>query len=344
MTETVNMNIYPSLNGRPVKLFVKDEIRRFSFNGSSLHELRSVLKQLLSISHDAFVVRYQDDEGDHVTITSDAELNYAWQLMGTQALRLSLEEKNANASTQPTNPPVSPPASPSARPKEMWKEARREFKVAKREAKMEKKAEKFEHKVFKKEAKFAKKVDKNGGGRPFAARFVKHVTVEDNYEFAAGTAFTKIWRFRNEGTVAWPDNSIILFVGKKGDQMGAPNFVALSKTVLPGEEIDVSVPMIAPTAPGSYFGYWRLADLEGRKFGQRVRVLIKVAGDSTSSDESPSQTSSSWGEMLTQLESMGFTDKATNVKLITKTRGDMDKIVAKLLKREQKKSGRVHKH
>jgi hypothetical protein len=342
MTETVNMNIYPLLNGRPVKLFVKDEIRRFSFNGSSVHELRSVLKQMLSISQDTFLIRYQDDEGDWVSITSDAELNYAWQLVGTKALRLSLEEKNANASTPPNNQLVSPPASPSARPKEMWKEARREFKVAKREAKMEKKAEKLDFKVFKKEAKFAKKGDKMGG-RPFAGRFVKHVSVEDNYEFAPGTAFTKTWRFRNEGDVAWPDNSIILFVGKKGDQMGAPNYVALSKVVLPGEEIDVSVPMIAPTAPGSYFGYWRLADLDGRKFGQRVRVLIKVAGDSSSSDE-PSQTHSSWGEMLTQLEAMGFTDKGTNVKLITKTRGDMDKIVAKLLKREQKKSGRVHKH
>ena len=127
--------------------------------------------------------------------------------------------------------------------------------------------------------------------------------------------------------------------------MGAPNYVALSKVVLPGEEIDVSVPMIAPAAPGSYFGYWRLADLNGRKFGQRVRILIKVAGDSTSSsDESPSQTRSAWGEMLTQLESMGFTDKATNVKLITKTRGDMDKVVAKLLKRAEKKSGRERKH
>jgi len=342
MTETANMNIYPLLNGHSVKLFVKDEIRRFSFNGSSVHELRSVLKQMLSISLDTFLIRYQDDEGDWISITSDAELNYAWQLVGTKALRLSLEEKNANAPTPPNNQPVSPPASPSASPKEMWKEARREFKVAKREAKMDKKAEKLDFKVFKKEAKFAKKVDKMGG-RPFAARFVKHVSVEDNYEFAPATAFTKTWRFRNEGAVAWPDNSIILFVGKKGDQMGAPNFVALSKVVLPGEEIDVSVPMIAPTAPGSYFGYWRLADLDGRKFGQRVRVLIKVAGDSSSSDE-PSQTRSSWGEMLTQLEAMGFTDKGTNVKLITKTRGDMDKIVAKLLKKEQKKSGRVHKH
>jgi len=332
MTETAN--IYPSLNARAVKVFVKEEIRRFSFAGSSFHELRAVLQQMLAISNDSFVVRYQDDEGDWVTITSDAELNYAFQLVGAQALRLKVEEK---APIVPSAPPavdnMPKIATPPVSPKDMW----REVKMAKKEFKMAKRNDKFQKKAAKIEAKFHKKFDLEHPS--LAARFVKHVTVEDNYEFAPATAFIKTWRFRNEGTIPWPQNAVLLYVGKRGDQMGAPSFVAINRAVLPGEEIDVSVPMFAPAAPGSYFGYWRLAEFDGRKFGQRVRILIKVAGDSTSSEESPTPVRSTWGDMLTQLESMGFKDKGKNVKLLLKTHGDLDKVVAKLLKKEEKKSG-----
>jgi hypothetical protein len=338
MTETV-ANICPSLNARAVKIFFKDEIRRFSFTGSSFYELRAALKQLLAISNDNFAIRYQDDEGDWVTITSDSEMQYAFQLVNAQALRLKIEDKPA------MNVPSLVPAegapkivTPPLSPKDMW----REVKNAKKEFKEAKKYEKYQNKAAKMESKIQKKMDANHPN--LVARFVNHITVEDNYEFAAGTAFTKTWRFRNEGIIPWPQNAILLFVGKKGDQMGAPNFVTIPKVVLPGEEIDVSVPMVAPSAPGSYFGYWRLAEFDGRKFGQRVRVLIKVAGDSTSSEESsPVSSPFSWGHMLTQLESMGFKDKGKNVKLLVKTHGDLDKVIAKLLKKEEKKSG-VRKH
>jgi len=300
------------------------------------------LKQLLAISNDNFAIRYQDDEGDWVTITSDSEMQYAFQLVGSQALRLKVEDKTPNV--QSPLPAVDTPkiATPPLSPKDMWREvklAKKEFKLAKRNEKMQKKAAKIEAKI---ESKFRKFDSEHPC---LAARFVKHVTVEDNYEFAPGTAFTKTWRFRNEGTVAWPQNAILLFVGKRGDQMGAPNFVTIPGVVLPGEEIDVSVPMIAPASPGSYFGYWRLAEFDGRKFGQRVRVLIKVAGDSTSSEESPAPLRSTWGDMLSQLEAMGFKDKGKNVKLLVKTHGDLDKVVAKLLKKEEKKSGvKMHKY
>jgi len=336
MTETVN-NIYPSLTARAVKVFVKDEIRRFSFSGFSFQDLRSALKQLLAISNDNFAVRYQDDEGDWVTIASDSEMQFAFQLFPAQALRLKVEDKAPIVVPSPVPSFETPKIVPPPSPKDKWREvkmAKKEFKEAKRNEKMQRKAAKIE-------AKFYKKIDLEHP--TLAARFVKHVTVEDNYEFAPGTAFTKIWRFRNEGTSAWPQNSILLFVGKRGDQMGAPQYVPIPRVVLPGEEIDVSVPMVAPNSPGTYFGYWRLAEFDGRKFGQRVRVLIKVAGDSTSSEESPTPVRSTWGDMLNQLEAMGFKDKGKNVKLLVKTHGDLDKVIAKLLKKEEKKSG-VRKH
>jgi hypothetical protein len=324
-----------------VKVFVGDEIRRFCFSGVSFQDFCAELKKLLNISQ--FSVRYQDDEGDWVTISSDAELFHAFGF-ACPALRVKLEigSENNLAARVPSSPAVpSSPVTPSAAPmkyhdKKMYQDAKREAKLLKHEYKMALKQEKMDRKAEKIQMKLSQKKNE---ATPFGARFVKHVTVEDNYEFLPGTPFTKTWRFRNDGTLSWPETSVLLYVGKQMDKMGAPSCVSVGRVVLPGEEVDISVPMVAPAEPGSYFSYWRLASAEGKKFGQRVRVLIKVAGDSTSSDDSPVQSSDSWGALLNQLESMGFKNRGKNVKLLVKNHGDMEKVVYKLLKKEQKKSG-----
>jgi hypothetical protein len=66
--------------------------------------------------------------------------------------------------------------------------------------------------------------------------------------------------------------------------MNAPARVGLNQTVKPGETVDVSILMEAPTYPGSYTGYWKLADSDGNTFGVGAHagdsfwVNIKVAG------------------------------------------------------------------
>merc|ERR1719198_1934082 len=50
-----------------------------------------------------------------------------------------------------------------------------------------------------------------------AARFVRDVTIFDGTQMAPGTKFTKIWKLKNVGEVAWPPGARMLFVG--GDQM-----------------------------------------------------------------------------------------------------------------------------
>lgn len=59
-----------------------------------------------------------------------------------------------------------------------------------------------------------------------------------------GEKFTKTWRMRNEGTSAWAEQSVLSFVG--GDLLGAPESVAIPP-VPAGEEVDISVSMVAPT-------------------------------------------------------------------------------------------------
>jgi len=110
-----------------------------------------------------------------------------------------------------------------------------------------------------------------------AARFVSDVAIFDGTQMAPGTKFTKIWRLKNTGEVPWPPGTQIIFVG--GDQMGAALTVPLARAnpVQPGEEVDVSVDLIAPPEHGRYVGYWRLTGPMGRrKWGQRVWTHIHV--------------------------------------------------------------------
>jgi len=116
-----------------------------------------------------------------------------------------------------------------------------------------------------------------GAGPRLAARFVRDVTIFDGTQMAPSTKFTKIWRLKNVGEVPWPPGSKLLFVG--GDQMTSELAVPLSRAgpVMPNEEVDVAVEMVAPPDLGRYLGYWRLVGPHGRrKFGQRVWCHVQV--------------------------------------------------------------------
>lgn len=98
-----------------------------------------------------------------------------------------------------------------------------------------------------------------------SAGFVKDVSVPDNTEFTAGTKFTKTWRLVNNGTCTWTTNYDIVF--SEGSAMGAPASVALKGNVKPGETVDVSVDMVAPSTGGTYKSTWLLRDENDKLFG-----------------------------------------------------------------------------
>ena len=114
------------------------------------------------------------------------------------------------------------------------------------------------------------------------ALFLADVTVPDGTIYAPGTAFTKTWRLKNIGTCTWTTNFSMVF--DTGEQMGGPSSVPMPKTVVPGDNVDISVNLTAPSTAGSYRGYWKFQDANGARFGigaagtQDWWVDIKVSG------------------------------------------------------------------
>jgi len=97
------------------------------------------------------------------------------------------------------------------------------------------------------------------------AAFYADVTVPDGTFFYQGDSFTKTWRFRNEGTCTWTTDYAIVF--HSGDNMSAPIEVAFPETVLPGERVDISVDMKAPTRGGQQQSNWEFKNPAGEHFG-----------------------------------------------------------------------------
>jgi len=94
------------------------------------------------------------------------------------------------------------------------------------------------------------------------ARFVKDVSIPDGTKLEPGEDFTKTWRLKNTGSCAWTSGYDIVFSG--GDAMDASAAVQItSGTVQPGNNVDVSVDLTAPSAEGTYRGNWQLRDPSG---------------------------------------------------------------------------------
>jgi len=189
---------------------------------------------------------------------------------------------------------------------------------------------------------------------PFLGRFVSDVTIPDGTIVPPGAKFTKVWRMRNEGTNPWPENTSLIFVS--GDRISTVESVALPH-VGPNCEIEIAVDLVAPSAPGRYVSYWRLASPEGTRFGQKIWVDIIVEDASKPSpkpvvvesvaesvsvqpiskeepivvkEESMEKEEPKSPELL-QLLSMGFTDEAHLKQVLQKNENDVLRTLQELL-------------
>jgi hypothetical protein len=132
------------------------------------------------------------------------------------------------------------------------------------------------------------------------AQFIADVTVPDGTNFAANTAFKKTWRIKNIGTCAWNTNDVSLMFDS-GEKMGAPASSALTTLVNPGQTVDITVDMTAPSSAGHYFGYYKFKSNSGGVFGigstanKSFWVEIYVAGSAgTGYDFVANAASATW--------------------------------------------------
>jgi hypothetical protein len=115
------------------------------------------------------------------------------------------------------------------------------------------------------------------------AMFVKDVSVPDGSNFAIGETFIKIWRLKNRGTCAWTGDYMLVYTS--GNAMGDTLAVRLPGYVAPGQTVDVSVTLTAPSTPGHYTGYWMLRNPSGVLFGIGDRANQAFYVDINAKDE-----------------------------------------------------------
>jgi hypothetical protein len=120
-----------------------------------------------------------------------------------------------------------------------------------------------------------------GNGKAcYAMTFVADLTIPDGMIVAPGATFTKSWRVRNDGNCVWDQKySLVL---DKGDALSTVKNFPLTRVINPGDSLDLSIPMTAPTTPGDYAGYWHIATPFGGfmgvgSFNQSLIVAIKVS-------------------------------------------------------------------
>ncbi len=121
------------------------------------------------------------------------------------------------------------------------------------------------------------------------------ITIPDDTRLNPGEPFSKEWGLVNTGTCAWTaDYAAVWF---SGEMMSAPSVASLDQTVDPGESVVIAVEMVAPVAPGTYQGNWKLRNETGLLFGigpngdSPFWVRIEVIGSTTTTpDPSPSLT------------------------------------------------------
>ncbi len=105
------------------------------------------------------------------------------------------------------------------------------------------------------------------------AALAADVTVPLGTLIDAGAAFAKTWRVRNSGTCAWGSGYQLAFYG--GEALTASTAVAIPAAA-PGATVDLTVPMVAPAAPGVHTSQWRLRNANGASFGPIINQTIYV--------------------------------------------------------------------
>lgn len=104
-------------------------------------------------------------------------------------------------------------------------------------------------------------------------------TVPDGTNMQPGLAFQKTWTIKNGGSLSWVEGYALTIVSSDpaGEYLESPDILPLSQEINPGEEIQLSVDLIAPQRNGRYSVYYQLIDENGTPVsGGELWVMITV--------------------------------------------------------------------
>lgn len=300
------------------KIKFGEDTRRISLDRApSFDELKQIVKQLFNISQ-PFILKYEDEEKDLITIASDGELNEALLVASkhfSNLLRLSVIDQAHKPNNEPQITPevfrseFTKAVNGSAQdvsnllskfqtlgiPQTPQQSGQQSLQVLSQLmttfpwlndtiAAMVKQS--FQIPTPTQPSQCAPNTPQsNAKACPspvsspankkhrHMAKFIKDVSVADGTTLAPETKFVKTWRVRNDGVAAWPENTMLSYVG--GDQLGTSSVVSVPP-VEAGQEVEISVSMLAPSLPGRYNSFWRLCGPDGSKFGHRMWADITV--------------------------------------------------------------------
>ncbi len=116
---------------------------------------------------------------------------------------------------------------------------------------------------------------------PDNALWIADVTVPDNTVFWKNESFTKTWKIENSGTTTWDSTYKLVYVD--GPVLGETLVVSILNPVKPKNQIELSVPMKAPSTLGTVTNYWRMMNGKGQFFGDvlYLKIVVGTEADKT---------------------------------------------------------------
>jgi len=109
-------------------------------------------------------------------------------------------------------------------------------------------------------------------------------SVADNTKFSPGATFSLTWKMKNTGTTTWTTAYMLRHYA--GPALGAPSTVNFPREVKPGEEVELTINMTAPSSGGQYQSSWVLTNAEGVNYFP-VYIIIEVSGAAATATSIP---------------------------------------------------------
>lgn len=144
-----------------------------------------------------------------------------------------------------------------------------------------------------------------------SSAFISDVTIADGTVLAPGEYFEKTWLLENNGSCEWSKDYVVAFIS--GEDMSGSD-TEIDTVVSSGEQVKVTVAMIAPDTEGTYTGFWKLMNEEGATFGTSFYVQIVVSDDAATI--TPTSTATTFTSTPTSTSAAGTTSTPTPTMVI----------------------------